>query len=55
MPKGQLQTIGTACLFIAAKMEEVTPADLYRLVEFGDGAVSINDLIKVVSFYPFFI
>ena len=49
VPARQLQTIGTAALFIAAKMEEVTPADLHRLVEFGDGAVVIDDLIRIVS------
>ena len=50
IPARQLQTIGTAALFIAAKMEEVTPADLHRLVEFGDGAVVVDDLIKIVSY-----
>jgi cyclin E len=49
IPQSHLQTIGTSCLFIAAKLEEVTPPDLHRLVEFGDGAVVADDLIKIVS------
>lgn len=47
VPKSQLQTVGTSCLFLAAKMEEVTPPEIYRLVEYGDGAVVIDDLVKI--------
>ena len=49
IPKSQLQTLGTSCLFLAAKMEEVNPPDIYRLVEYSDGAVTIDDLVKLVS------
>ena len=49
LPKAQLQTVGTSALFLAGKMEEVTPPILDRLVEFGDGAVDFDDLIKVVG------
>ena len=49
IPKSQLQTLGTSCLFLAAKMEEVNPPDIYRLVEYSDGAVTIDDLVKIVS------
>ena len=48
IPKSQLQTLGTSCLYLAAKMEEVTPPDIYRLVEYSDGAVTIDDLVKIV-------
>ena len=34
-------------------MEEVTPPDLYRLIEFGDGAVLCDDLIKIVRIQKF--
>ncbi|CAG5106540.1 Oidioi.mRNA.OKI2018_I69.chr1.g2888.t2.cds [Oikopleura dioica] len=47
IPKSQLQTLGTSCLYLAAKMEEVTPPDIYRLVEYSDGAVTIDDLVKI--------
>lgn len=47
LPKAQLQTVGTSALFLAGKMEEVTPPILDRLIEFGDGAVDFDDLIKV--------
>ena len=45
-----LQTVGTAALLLAAKLEEVVPPDIYKLVDFGDGAVDIQNLIKIVSF-----
>jgi len=47
IPKSQLQTLGTSCLYLAAKMEEVNPPDIYRLVEYSDGAVTIDDLVKL--------
>ena len=43
-----LQTVGTAALLLAAKLEEVVPPDIYKLVDFGDGAVDIQNLIKIV-------
>ena len=43
-----LQTIGTAALLLAAKLEEVVPPDIFKLVDFGDGAVEITHLVKVV-------
>ena len=46
-----LQTVGTAALLLAAKLEEVVPPDIYKLVDFGDGAVDIQNLIKIVSFF----
>merc|ERR1711990_121666 len=42
-----LQTVGTAALLLAAKLEEVVPPDIYKLVDFGDGAVDIQNLIKI--------
>ena len=47
-----LQTVGTAALLLAAKLEEVVPPDIYKLVDFGDGAVDIQNLIKIVRFIP---
>ena len=48
--RSHLQTIGTAALLLAAKLEEVVPPDIWKLVDFGDGAVEIAHLVKVVSF-----
>lgn len=47
-----LQTVGTAALLLAAKLEEVVPPDIYKLVDFGDGAVDIQNLIKIVRSIP---
>ena len=52
--KNQLQTIGTAALLLAAKLEEVVPPDVCKLVDFGDGAVELQHLIKIVSSYQQF-
>lgn len=49
MQRSHLQTIGTAALLLAAKLEEVVPPDIWKLVDFGDGAVEIAHLVKVVS------
>ena len=49
MEKNYLQTIGTAALLLAAKLEEVVPPDIYKLVDFGDGAVEIAQLVKIVG------
>jgi len=45
--RSHLQTIGTAALLLAAKLEEVVPPDIWKLVDFGDGAVEITHLVKV--------
>lgn len=45
--RSHLQTIGTAALLLAAKLEEVVPPDIWKLVDFGDGAVELTHLVKV--------
>ena len=53
--RSHLQTIGTAALLLAAKLEEVVPPDIWKLVDFGDGAVELTHLVKVVRLLSFLI
>lgn len=44
--KLQMQLIGTTCIFIASKFEEIHPPTVYEFAEFTDGACTAEEILE---------
>eukprot|EP00050_Salpingoeca_kvevrii_P001481 m.170969 g.170969 ORF g.170969 m.170969 type:complete len:456 (+) comp10382_c4_seq1:245-1612(+) len=47
IPKTSVQLIGTTCIFIAAKLQEIYPPSIEQFADLSDGACSEADIVRM--------